>query len=254
MVLDLGLPGLDGVTRVEALAAIRAARFPVLILTARGQWGEKVAGLRRRRRQLRHQAVSHGGGAGAPARAHPPLRRACRARAFPAARSCSTPTSGKVTVNGSPIKLTAQELRLLAYLMHHQGKVVSRTEEKPPSTSTTTILTSNSNTIEVFIGRLRKKLGRAEVIANPRGLGYQLSAAGRGQFGLIAKLRPASRAGPGHSIGPAYRLDRVLRGLVLGSTVIIIASLAGTAISAARALSTTGSSAHSTWTWVFGKC
>lgn len=80
--------------------------------------------------------------------------------------------SGRVTLDGEPVKLTAQEFKLLSYLMHHKGKVVSRTEliehiydqdfDRDP------------NTIEVFITRIRKKLG-PDLISTTRGLGYSLN-------------------------------------------------------------------------------
>ena len=79
--------------------------------------------------------------------------------------------NAKVTVNGSAIKLTSLEFRLLAYLMHHNGKVVSRTELVEHLYDQD--FDRDSNTIEVFVTRIRKKLG-AEVITTIRGLGYSL--------------------------------------------------------------------------------
>ena len=79
--------------------------------------------------------------------------------------------SGKVTLNGEPVKLTAQEYKLLSYLMHHKGKVVSRTELIEHIYDQD--FDRDSNTIEVFVTRIRKKLG-ADVISTIRGLGYSL--------------------------------------------------------------------------------
>ncbi|MCE2932860.1 MAG: winged helix-turn-helix domain-containing protein, partial [Hyphomicrobiales bacterium] len=77
--------------------------------------------------------------------------------------------SSRVVVDGNPIRLTSHEYRLLAYLMHHQGRVVSRTELVEHLYDQD--FDRDSNTIEVFVGRLRKKLG-VDVIETVRGLGY----------------------------------------------------------------------------------
>src|SRR5437879_161928 len=79
--------------------------------------------------------------------------------------------SGKVTKAGEPVKLTAQEYKLLSYLMHHKGKVVSRTELIEHIYDQD--FDRDSNTIEVFVTRIRKKLG-PDVITTIRGLGYSL--------------------------------------------------------------------------------
>ena len=79
--------------------------------------------------------------------------------------------SGRVTLDGEPVKLTAQEYKLLSYLMHHKGKVVSRTELIEHIYDQD--FDRDSNTIEVFVTRIRKKLG-ADVITTIRGLGYSL--------------------------------------------------------------------------------
>jgi len=87
--------------------------------------------------------------------------------------------SGRVTLDGEPVKLTAQEYKLLSYLLHHKGKVVSRTELIEHIYDQD--FDRDSNTIEVFVTRIRKKLG-ADVITTIRGLGYSLDdpAAPRG--------------------------------------------------------------------------
>ncbi|MDO9488118.1 MAG: response regulator transcription factor, partial [Sphingomonadaceae bacterium] len=79
--------------------------------------------------------------------------------------------TGRVTLDGNPVRLTAQEYKLLSYLMHHKGKVVSRTELIEHIYDQD--FDRDSNTFEVFITRIRKKLG-AELINTIRGLGYSL--------------------------------------------------------------------------------
>ncbi|MEL7480942.1 MAG: response regulator transcription factor [Pseudomonadota bacterium] len=169
VILDLGLPKLDGVTILERWRE-DGKNFPVLILTARDRWSEKVAGF----------------DAGADdyltkpfiteellARLRALLRRATGHSA--AALECGTlrvdTRSARATVNGNPIKLTAHEYRVLAYLMHHQGRVVPRTELVEHIYDQD--FDRDSNTIEVFIGRLRKKIGSGR-IETERGLGYRL--------------------------------------------------------------------------------
>jgi len=80
--------------------------------------------------------------------------------------------TGRVSVNGNPVKLTSHEYRLLAYLMHHTGRVVSRTELVEHLYDQD--FDRDSNTVEVFVGRIRKKLG-VEIIQTVRGLGYLLT-------------------------------------------------------------------------------
>ncbi|MEK0085091.1 response regulator transcription factor [Benzoatithermus flavus] len=171
VVLDLGLPKRDG---LSILRAWRAAgrNFPVLILTARGSWREKVEGidagaddylakpfateeLLARLRALLRRASGH---------ASPILRSG--------AIELDTRTA-RVTLNGAPVTLTALEYRILAYLMHRPGQIVSQSELTEHVYAQD--FDRDSNTIEVLIGRLRKKLGR-EAISTVRGLGYRLSA------------------------------------------------------------------------------
>ncbi len=173
VVLDIGLPKRDG---ISVLSAWRAAghRMPVLILTARDRWSEKVEGF----------------DAGADDYLAKPFHmeellarlRALLRRATGHATSeivCGTvrldTKAGRVTVDGVPAKLTSHEYRLIAYLMHHLGRVVSRAEIIEHLYDQD--FDRDSNTIEVFIGRLRKKIG-AEVIQTVRGLGYMASPPG----------------------------------------------------------------------------
>ena len=171
VILDLGLPEMDGVTVLEKWR--RDGRtMPVLILTARDRWSDKVAGF----------------DAGADDYVAKPFYmeevlarlRALLRRASGHATSeleCGPvrvdTKSSRVTVNGRAIKLTSLEYRLLAYLMHHQGRVISRTELVEHLYDQD--FDRDSNTIEVFVGRLRRKLGK-DVIETVRGLGYRLVA------------------------------------------------------------------------------
>jgi two-component system OmpR family response regulator len=84
--------------------------------------------------------------------------------------------SGKVSVEGTPVKLTSHEYRLLSYLMHHAGRIVSRGELTEHLYDQD--FDRDSNTIEVFVGRLRKKLG-VELIQTVRGLGYLVEGSDR---------------------------------------------------------------------------
>jgi two-component system OmpR family response regulator len=169
VVLDIGLPQMDGLSVLEEWRRAGKA-MPVLLLTARDRWSDKVQGidagaddylakpfhmeeLLARLRALVRRAAGHSSNeitAG-------PVRLDVKA--------------GKVTVDGQAIKLTSHELRLLSYLMHHKGKVVSRTELTEHLYDQD--FDRDSNTIEVFVGRLRKKLPE-EVIHTVRGLGYQI--------------------------------------------------------------------------------
>ncbi len=171
VVLDLGLPEMDGVTVLEKWR--RAGRMmPVLILTARDRWSDKVAGfdagaddyvakpffmeeVLARIRALLRRSTGHA----TSELECGPLR-------------VDTRTS-RVTVNGSAVKLTSLEYRLIEYLIHHQGRIISRTELVEHLYDQD--FDRDSNTIEVFVGRLRRKLGK-DMIETVRGLGYRLAA------------------------------------------------------------------------------
>ena len=88
---------------------------------------------------------------------------------FPSGRFRLDARAGRVTVDGAAIKLTSHEYRLLSYLMHHSGRIVSRSEIVDHLYDQD--FDRDSNTIEVFVGRLRKKLG-VDVVQTARGLGY----------------------------------------------------------------------------------
>ena len=169
VILDLGLPIIDGVSVLQKWRA-DGKKFPVLILTARDQWSEKVAGfdagaddyltkpfhteeLMARLRALLRRAAGHTtdtidiGGLSVDNRS---------ARAF---------------VDGMSIKLTSHEFRLLSYMATHRGRVISRTELVEHIYDQD--FDRDSNTIEVFVGRLRRKIG-TDRIETVRGLGYRL--------------------------------------------------------------------------------
>ncbi len=181
VVLDLGLPRLDGLSVLRHWRAEGVAT-PVLILTARDQWHEKVAGidagaddylakpfhmeeLLARLRGLIRRAGGH---------ASPVLQ--CGALALDT-------RAGRVTFAGQAVALTANEFKLLAYLMHHPDAVVSRTELTEHLYAQD--FERDSNTIEVFIGRLRRKLAPG-LIETVRGMGYRLNAEARNEAGGAA--------------------------------------------------------------------
>jgi len=169
VVLDIGLPQMDGISVLEAWRR-DGRQMPVLLLTARDRWSDKVQGIDAgaddyvakpfhmeevlaRMRALVRRAAGHASNeitAG-------PVRLDVKA--------------GRVTVDGQAIKLTSHEFRLLSYLMMHKGKVISRTELTEHLYDQD--FDRDSNTIEVFVGRLRKKLPE-DTISTVRGLGYQI--------------------------------------------------------------------------------
>ncbi|PCI61784.1 MAG: DNA-binding response regulator [Kordiimonadales bacterium] len=169
VILDLGLPIMDGQSVLRKWRA-DGKSMPVLILTARDSWTDKVEGLdagaddfltkpfiveellARLRALIRRSA-----GQASPQLECGPVMLDTR--------------SGKVTVSGRAIKLTAQEFKLLSYLMHHEGKVISRTELTEHIYDQD--FDRDSNTIEVFVNRIRKKMDIL-IIHTVRGLGYRL--------------------------------------------------------------------------------
>ena len=171
VVLDVGLPTMDGITILEEWRKENRT-MPVLMLTARDRWSDKVAGI----------------DAGADDYVAKPFHieevlariRALIRRSSGLASSqiiCGPLTydtrTSKALINGRQLKLTSLELRLLAYLLHHQGKIISRTELTEHLYDQD--FDRDSNTIEVFVGRLRKKLG-VDLIETVRGMGYRLQA------------------------------------------------------------------------------
>ncbi len=187
IVLDIGLPKMDGIAVLEAWR--RTGRTaPVLILTARDRWSDKVRGfdagaddyvakpfhmeeILARLRALLRRATGHA----SPELSSGPVTLDTRA--------------GRVLVDGQPVKLTSHEYRLLSYLMHHAGRVVSRAEIVEHLYEQD--FDRDSNTIEVFVGRLRKKLG-VDLIQTMRGLGYLVESS-EAQAATAASRRPAGK-------------------------------------------------------------
>lgn len=171
VVLDLGLPRLDG------LSVLRGWReggvgAPVLILTARGRWSEKQAGFAAGADDYLVKPFELGE---AVLRVQALVRRA-RGHASPEIRAgglCLDTHRGEVSLGGEPVVLTAQEYRLVAYLMHHAGGVVSRSELLDHVYERG--LDPDSNVIDVLIGRVRRKIGAAR-IETVRGRGFRLRA------------------------------------------------------------------------------
>ncbi|MBB3949342.1 response regulator transcription factor [Aureimonas jatrophae] len=170
VVLDVGLPKMDGISVLERWRREGRA-MPVLMLTARDRWSDKVAGIDAgaddyvakpfhmeevlaRLRALIRRAAGHASSEILCG----PLR-------------LDTRTS-RATLNGQVLKLTSHEYRLLSYLMHHQGEIVSRSELTEHMYDQD--FDRDSNTIEVFVGRLRRKIG-LDLIETVRGLGYRMN-------------------------------------------------------------------------------
>ncbi len=169
IVLDLGLPLVDGLTLLGRWRAAGLAT-PVLVLTARDSWHEKVQGIDAGAddylgKPFRIEEVL--------ARIRALIRRAA-GHAAPAL-TCGVvtldPRLARVTRDGVPVKLTSLEFRVVAYLMHHRDRVVSQVELTEHIYAQS--FDRDSNTLEVFIARLRKKLGSA-FIETVRGLGYRV--------------------------------------------------------------------------------
>ena len=171
LIVDIGLPGMNGIDLVRALRA-RAIATPILILTARGSWQEKVEGLNAGAddfivKPVRTEELI--------ARLHALARRAA---GLSATRLTAGPVSldagsSEAWLDGEPLALTANEFRLLQLLLYNAGRTLTRQ----------TILDNlyrldserDPNAIEVLVGRLRRKIGRERVVT-VRGLGYRLVA------------------------------------------------------------------------------
>jgi len=171
IILDLGLPRVDGLTLLRGWRDA-AVMVPVLVLTARGSWHERVKGIDDGAddyvtKPFQMEEVL--------ARLRGLIRRAS-GQSRPAL-TCGPVTLdtrlARVTRDGQPVRLTGHEFRVLSYLMHHRGRVV------PQSELTEHIYAQDadrdSNTVEVFVARLRRKLGAA-IIETVRGLGYRIGS------------------------------------------------------------------------------
>ncbi|MGY0792416.1 response regulator [Azospirillum argentinense] len=171
IVLDLGLPRVDGLTVLRSWRA-GGITAPVIILTARGAWTEKVQGIDAGADDYLAKPFSM---EELLARIRALIRRSKgHASAEIACGGVVLDTrSGRVTLDGQTVDLTGHEFRVLDYLMHRKGQLVSRTELTEHIYAQD--FDRDSNTIEVFVGRLRRKLG-ADLIKTVRGLGYKLEA------------------------------------------------------------------------------
>ncbi|KAA2284701.1 response regulator transcription factor [Arenimonas fontis] len=171
VVLDLGLPGMDGLSVLDTWRG-NGRRMPVLVLTARGRWHDKLAGfdagaddylvkpfpieeLVLRLRALIRRSTGH---------VHPLIE--CGALVL-------DDNANRFTLAGEPLALTAQEQRILAYLMHRQGAVVSRAELGEHVYEQG--YDPDSNALDVLIGRIRRKIGAARIVTE-RGKGFRLEA------------------------------------------------------------------------------
>jgi two-component system, OmpR family, response regulator len=169
VILDLGLPKIDGLTVLRRWRDAGIA-VPVIVLTARGSWHEKVQGIDGGAddyvaKPFRMEEVL--------ARLRALIRRSsgqvtAELRCGPVALD---PRAARVTVNGRAVRVTSHEFRVLSYLMHHRDRLVSQRELSEHIYAQD--LDRDSNTVEVFIARLRRKLG-ASFIETVRGLGYRI--------------------------------------------------------------------------------
>lgn len=173
IVLDLGLPGLDGLAVLKRWRA-NGRDMPVLVLTARGSWQERVEGIKAGAddylpKPFRMEELV--------ARARALVRRAAgRGGALQEAGTLSLDTNRmNVAVRGVPVPVTALEYRLLAYLMLHRDRIVPPTELRDHLYGDDDA--REANALEAVIARLRRKLGPG-VIATRRGFGYHLEEAG----------------------------------------------------------------------------
>ena len=169
IILDLGLPKLDGLSVLQRLRAA-GNEVPVLILTSRNTWREKVTGLRAGADDYLAKPFEF---EELLARLEALIRRAS-GHSNPILTCCNVvldTNTARVTIDGNPIDLTALEYRTLEYLMQHPEKVISKTELTEHIYDQD--FDRDSNVIEVLINRLRGKLG-AELINTRRGLGYQV--------------------------------------------------------------------------------
>jgi two-component system, OmpR family, response regulator PhoP len=172
-IIDLGLPEIDGISLIKKLRAA-GRRYPVLILTARGDWQDKVAGLDAGAddyvvKPFRIEEIL--------ARLNALMRRAAGfASPLITAGVIQLDTAAKrVTVAGNIVELTAYEYKTLEYLMLHPDKVVSKTELTEHLYAQD--FDRDSNVLEVFIRRLRQKLDPEQTlnpIATIRGQGYRI--------------------------------------------------------------------------------
>jgi len=175
VILDLGLPKMDGIDVLERWRS-KGNDVPVLILTSRHTWREKVAGLRAGADDYLAKPFEY---EELLARVEALIRRATGHASTIMKCYCGKvvmdTTSARVTMEGNLVELTALEYRMLEYLMQHEGQVVSKTELIEHIYDQD--FDRDSNVIEVLINRLRGKVC-PDMIKTRRGLGYQLGETG----------------------------------------------------------------------------
>jgi len=171
VILDLGLPGTDGLTLLRRWRD-GGLTMPVLVLTARGSWHEKVQGIDGGAddyvaKPFRMEEVL--------ARVRALIRRASgqASSELRCGRVALDPRAAKVTLDGRPVRLTSHEFRVLSYLMHHRDRVIPQSELSEHIYARDA--DRDSNTVEVFVARLRRKLGPS-AIETVRGLGYRIGS------------------------------------------------------------------------------
>lgn len=171
IILDLGLPRVDGLTLLRSWRNA-ALIVPVLVLTARGSWHERVQGIDDGADDYVTKPFQM---AEVLARLRGLIRRA-HSQPRPTL-TCGGVTLdarvARVTLHGQPVRLTSHEFRVLSYLMHHRGRVVPQSELTEHIYAQDT--DRDSNTVEVFVARVRRKLG-AGIIETVRGLGYRVGS------------------------------------------------------------------------------
>ncbi|MBL8240599.1 MAG: response regulator transcription factor [Bryobacterales bacterium] len=170
VILDLGLPKMDGLTLLRQWRQSGIAT-PVLILTARGSWHEKVQGIDTGAddyvsKPFQVEEVL--------ARIRALIRRATGnfTTELRAGNITLDTRAARATLGGIPVKLTSHEFRVLSYLMHHQDRVITRSELTEHIYAQD--FDRDSNTVEVFVARLRRKLGPGS-IETVRGIGYRIA-------------------------------------------------------------------------------
>ena len=171
VLLDLGLPRIDGLTLLRGWREA-GLTVPVLVLTARGSWHETVEGIDTGAddyvaKPFRMEEVI--------ARLRGLIRRASghAQQVLRCGGVALDPRLARVTRDGVAVKLTSHEFRVLSYLMHHRDRIVSQGELTEHIYAQD--FNRDSNTVEVFVARLRRKLG-ASLIETVRGLGYRLGS------------------------------------------------------------------------------
>ena len=173
-IIDLGLPKLNGIELIKKLRQ-EDHRYPILILTARDNWQDKVEGLEAGADDYLTKPFHN---EELKARIHALLRRSAgRANSVLTFDNLSIDTAAKsVSRDGELLELTSYEYNTLEYLVQHPGKVVSKNELTEHLYDQD--FDRDSNVIEVFIGRLRKKIdpeGALKPIATVRGQGYRFT-------------------------------------------------------------------------------